>query len=444
MKLKGALLFIVLPVLLTAIFLEPSSENYSGIYALALAVIGLALAACFSRPVIGACCLVMSMHWIMEEGIYLSLYFLMIANLLFLLLGLVKSEVKVDFLWFTPLGIMLAYLGLVLLKKPYDLHMTIYYVDLVGLVFFAAVSLFRWDSDRVHNFLSAHLTYMVVWALIERMVVYSDRISGPSLSATNFAAMVTTSWTIWMINGWISGKTRLPVLALGSAAVCLCVILSGSRMGFIGMGIGGMFGILSFFLKDMKSRILPILGKVLLVGAVLAALAVLLWMILPDESLIKRGFNILAKGKLDRSSIGRLGVWLTALDIFKKHPMWGCGPGNFLHFNRLFLDQFNMIPLMRYVPRLGHAHNVYLMVLSEQGIVGIAALGSVCLLCFRELFLYIKNKWDGLGFALLGGALVFMALGLIDVFPLFPSSLGWGAWYMGVLFSLRLYRKGPK
>ena len=28
-------------------------------------------------------------------------------------------------------------------------------------------------------------------------------------------------------------------------------------------------------------------------------------------------------------------------------------------------------------------------------------------------------------------------LGLFDVFPLFPSSLGWGAWYMGVLFSLK-------
>lgn len=444
MKLKGALFLIILPVILTVIFLIPSSDNYTGILALVIAFMGLLFGACFAKPVLGSFCLIISMHWIMEEGIYIAVYFLMVANLVYVLMGLVKREVKVDRLWFVPLFVMTLYFGLVLLKRPYSVHISFYFVDLVGLALFAAVSLFRWDKVRVQNLLNAHILYTIVWCIIEYIFCYTDRVSGPSLSSTNLAALITASWTIWFINGWLSGMLRWPFLALGSMAVCLCVVLSGSRMGFIGIGVGGMFAVIFFFMRNMRERLLPLLGRVVLIFAALAVLAVLLWFVLPDELLIKRGFNLLAEGKLDRSSLGRIGVWLTALDAIKKSPVWGCGPGNFLRLNKLFLEQFNMIPLMRYVPRLGHAHNIYLMILSEQGIVGFLALGSVCVVCFRELFLYIKNMWDGFGFALLGGAIVFMILGCIDVFPLYPSSLGWGAWYMGVLFSLRSYRKDKK
>lgn len=444
MKFKSILFLILLPVVLTVIFLMPSSENYTGMLALALSSIGLLLGACFSRPVISAFCLVISMCWLMEEGVYLSLYFLMLANLVYLFMGVVKAEVKVDLLWFVPLFIMISYLGLVILKRPYEVHMTFYFVDLVGLALFAAVSLFRWDAARVQKFLNALLLYISVWCIIEGFVGYSDRISGPSLSPTNLAALVTSTWAIWFINGWLSGFLRWPILALGSMATCLCVILSGSRMGFIGIAVGGMFAVLCYFMRNMRERIIPALGKMVVLFVAFLVLAVILWRVLPEDMLIKRGFSVLASGKLDRSSIGRVGVWLTALDIIKNHPLWGCGPDNFLRFNKLFLEQFNAFPLMRYVPRLGHAHNIYLIILAEQGIAGFLALGSLCVLCFRELFIYIKNKWDGLGFALMGGAIVFMALGFIDAFPLYPSSLGWGAWFMGVLFSLRGIRKEKK
>ncbi len=444
MKLKGTLFFVVIPVILTAVFLIPSSENYTGILALVIATFGLLLSACFSKPVVGSLFLIISMHWIMEEGIYLTLYFLMVANLAYLLMGAVKREVKADFLWFTPLLVMVLYLGLVILKRPYNVNLVFFFVDLIGLVLFAAVSLFRWDCKRVQNLLNAHIFYIVVWCFIEYLVAYRDRVGGPSLSATNLAALITASWTIWFINGWLSKLVRWPVLFLGTVSVCICVIMSGSRMGFIGIGVGGVFTACCFFMRNMREQLIPLIGRGILIFASLAVFAVLIWIALPDDLLIKRGFSLLAEGKLDNSSLGRLGVWLTAADVVKKFPIWGCGPGNFLRFNRLFLDQFVMFPMVRFVPRLGHAHNIYLMILAEQGMAGFLALGSLCLVCFRELFLYIKNQWDGFGFALLGGAIVFMTLGFFDVFPLFPSSLGWGAWYMGVLFSLRGYRKGNK
>ena len=116
--------------------------------------------------------------------------------------------------------------------------------------------------------------------------------------------------------------------------------------------------------------------------------------------------------------------------------MWGVGPGNFLAYNVEFLARYNFLPIVQTLPRLGHAHNLLLMVLSEQGLIGLATLMIICITCAKRLLVYIRYLWDGFGFALLSGGLVTLFLGLFDVFPLFPSSLGWGAWYMG-LFSLK-------
>jgi len=440
MKLKGAILLIVLPIILTAIFLMPSSENYAGIYVLALCVGGMVLTGCFSQPVIASLCLVIAMHMLQLEGIYLCFFLLMLANLVYVFMGIVRAEVKADLYWCAPPLVLIGYLGIVILKHPYDVHMTCFYMYSMALVLFAAMSLIRWDPSRVQCFLSAHLFYMVAWAVIEYILGINDRVGGPSLSATNFAALLATSWTIWVINGWMSKETRGPILVIGTIAVCVCIILSGSRMGFIGIAVGGLCGIVSIMLKGWKGSLLSLFFKIMAVMGGLVVLAIVIWTILPDDILIKQGFKILASGKLDRSSWGRLGVWATAVDVIRSHPMWGCGPGNFKHFNEMFLDQFAAIPAVRYIPRLPHAHNIILMTLAEQGIVGCIALAGFCSFCFRELLLYIKKMRDGFGFALLSGAVVFMTLGMVDVFPLFPSSLGWGAWYMGVLFSLRSFR----
>ena len=75
--------------------------------------------------------------------------------------------------------------------------------------------------------------------------------------------------------------------------------------------------------------------------------------------------------------------------------------------------------------------------LSEQGLVGFAVLSSLCLTGLFFLLRYIRRTRSGLGLALLSGGIVTLFLGLFDVFPLFPSSVAFGAWYMSVLFSLR-------
>jgi O-antigen ligase len=183
--------------------------------------------------------------------------------------------------------------------------------------------------------------------------------------------------------------------------------------------------------------VVGILVKFGFIMGFLAILAVILWNILPDDMFLKKGFETFLSGKLDASSMGRIAAWYTAWTIMKTHPIWGAGPGNFLLYNIELLQRYHFIPVVQTLPRLGHAHNLFLMVLSDYGLVGFAALSVVCGTCAVRLIRYIRKAWDGFGFALLCGGIVTLFLGLFDVFPLFPSSLGWGAWYMGVLYSLR-------
>lgn len=60
----------------------------------------------------------------------------------------------------------------------------------------------------------------------------------------------------------------------------------------------------------------------------------------------------------------RLLVWQGAIKIFRDHPVTGVGPGN---FQDVYLDRY-IVP--EATERLGHAHNNFLHILAENGLVG--------------------------------------------------------------------------
>lgn len=444
MKLKGFIL-IILSMVLTAAYLLPSSDNFAGVLALVLIGAAFIFSVVFKQHVIANLGMVVGMHWLELEGYFITLYILFPAILTLLFFQMRNTAWYRDKPWLLSIAIMGIYVLLILVVRPYDLRYTMFYLYGITFLFFMSVSLNKWDGRLLHIFLSIHLYFMYLWSFVEHFVSDEIRIGGPSLSATNFAALIATSWTIWHINAWLSKKADVLLLGANFVLTFICIVFTGSRMGFIGVAVGMVFSIFCYFMKnamaERRGRIGSFAVKLCVSMAVILAVGLLVWKVLPDTLYIKQGLLVLASGKMDNSSLGRIGVWLTALDIIQHKPIWGCGPRNFLEYNKAFLETYSAIPMVAFIPRLGHAHNVYLMLLSEQGIVGFGAVSAVSALCFRELLIYIKNHWDGFGLSLLGGALVFFTLGLIDVFPLFPSTFGWGAWYMGVLFSLRFIRR---
>jgi O-antigen ligase len=94
-----------------------------------------------------------------------------------------------------------------------------------------------------------------------------------------------------------------------------------------------------------------------LTRGVIYGLAFLLGILLLDGLL---GFPLITKIVRKWSTLGRIGYWTTAWSMFREGPWLGLGPHTFRLFHRT-----------------PWAHNLYLEVLAEQGLVGLTALGGL-------------------------------------------------------------------
>lgn len=161
--------------------------------------------------------------------------------------------------------------------------------------------------------------------------------------------------------------SRWPVwskLLLGYATVaCYAgVILSGSRGGYLSVAASILvFGILSVaILRAAGARAFLRLGIPIAVAAVIAMAAAAL-LIQRNEDLKDRTRNI-----LDNKNV-RLDLWQAAIEQWKLEPLLGTGSRTYQFYGRKFrTEQMQRDPI--------YAHNDYLQLLSDYGIVGLGAL----------------------------------------------------------------------
>jgi len=119
--------------------------------------------------------------------------------------------------------------------------------------------------------------------------------------------------------------------------------------------------------------------------------------------------------------------WWVGWEMFKDHPLFGVGMGNyklnFVPYKAAFLSTPQGASYNFYIPRAAQAHNDYVQVVAEMGILGIIALLS--LLIMLPLFFWVRlrrntDESDRLDLILLGsGVVVFLAHALFS----FPAHL---------------------
>lgn len=438
MKLLAKALVFLLPLLVAFVYMSSNDSNYTGLITLCLLLCAQFLAFVMDKPLACLLFMMVSLHWFQMNGMAITLYFIPVAVIAFLLYNLNRRELRFDGTMAMMTALILGHMGFVILVKPFPIEYIFFYINSVCFLFFIGSSMIRWDARKVQTLLNAHLVFMIVWGFIERALVGDERIIGPALSSTNYAVMLVVEWTIWLINGYLVLKYKTMTLAIVTFLVLLVVLFSGTRMGMIGMALCGVLTIVSRLFLKFEKQVIKFLFYFIISSIGLCALAFVVWQLLPDSLFLKQGMSTFLSGKIDLSSLGRIGAWYTAFNIIQTDPVWGVGPGNFLVRNTLLLNNLSyVLPIGEYIPRLGHAHNVFLLVLSEQGLVGFAVLGSFCLTGLYFLIRFIRCTKSGFGLALLSGGVVTLFLGMFDVFPLFPSSVVFGSWYMSVLFSLR-------
>jgi len=176
------------------------------------------------------------------------------------------------------------------------------------------------------------------------------------------------------------GRFRaVAVLALGMTAVG--ILLSFSRGAWLGMAIS--VGVMLVAWSERARRLVPPLVVVLLVVIVLAMFNALPPVLANRITSVTDNFGVFDVRTVTLSSenfavVERMAHWQAGWAIFLDHPILGVGPGN-----------YPAVYPNYYIPPweapLGHAHNYYLNMAAEAGVLGLVALLVVLTVAIRGL-----------------------------------------------------------
>jgi O-antigen ligase len=215
-------------------------------------------------------------------------------------------------------------------------------------------------------------------------------------------------------------------LAYGFGLACLaCAFIVTWSVGSAAATIAGvaLWGVITFAGGVVPKAALRRIGVLIFVGAAAAALYFCDTPLNPHKpSLWTEAFG---SNRWEEGWPTRIAIWLTTLAMIKSSPILGVGSGNFtLEFVRQNVPELTGDPsLARYAGAFTNdAHNEYLQIWSEQGIVGLALYLAVLVTFFRQL----ARSWK---VADLDGKKVLIAAGsgvtvlLLDSLMTFPLRL---------------------
>jgi O-antigen ligase len=192
-------------------------------------------------------------------------------------------------------------------------------------------------------------------------------LSALGMHANELGRLYVSAYALLLYTWAAAGPGALRPLLLATAGlVAVSLVLTFSRGALLGFMIVNVL-----FLLWRRS------GRVLLVGALLAAAAPLL---VPDavfERLgmgVSEGANAVSAGRID-------GLWLPLLPEVLASPLFGRGLGAILWSDAMHLAQAGGAGVIGAT----HPHNAYLETLLDMGLAGLALLGAYYLHVWRGL-----------------------------------------------------------
>lgn len=281
----------------------------------------------------------------------------------------------------------------------------------VAFVFFAASLTFINNRKRFQSisltiiiFSSIIAFYGILQYLANPESIYGIRPFGQSspfaafFNKHHFAAFMemTLGLTLGLLFGDATRQNKKIFFIIAAVIMGMAILLTGSRGGII-----SLLGVIAFvvFWNFVKNREIKKLDadeglkriflkrNLLLFGGGFALIVLLFFGVLfvgGDQSLL-RGFGITnVEGDV---TTGRSHFWTVALRIFFAHPIIGAG-----------FDAFG-VAFTRYDTwsgtfRIEQAHNDYLQILADAGILGFICIAVFIYLLFRQGIRTIKNNTD--------------------------------------------------
>lgn len=221
--------------------------------------------------------------------------------------------------------------------------------------------------------------FLVLRAYYNYKTMYMD-IAVPNYSfvdRNDFASQLNMMMPIAYI---LARSTKNKVLRLvGYAATfwfIVGVILTYSRGGALALGVG-FLGLLFFERKRAK----------LIIGILIAMIIILPRL---SEKYLGRVHSIETYEE-DASSMGRIGTYMAALNMFKSSPFIGVGAGN---SNDLLVD-FTPSEYFMYVDRGKSIHSITLQCLAETGLAGTVVFFMLMWRAFWHTYIRKKSNIAG-------------------------------------------------
>jgi hypothetical protein len=196
--------------------------------------------------------------------------------------------------------------------------------------------------------------------------IRQQRLSGPIGTQNRFAQIMLMLAPLGMFRIWGETNARLRIVAAGATAlVILGLMLAFSRGATVAFGI--MFvGMIVLRYISARQCLAVLVGLCLL----LVAMPQYLTRMASLGALVSAKSNL---GAADGSARSRTAEALSALYMFAEHPWTGVGPGMFrYHFQDYAEIVGTDVSEVKVQEELRQAHSLYLEVISELGIPGIA------------------------------------------------------------------------
>lgn len=371
---------------------------------------------------------------IVQYAFYARVNFIAIFFLFSPLILYIKKPTKSYPLVYAVLAFALYY-TLVFVLRPFTLNFNWFLLHLEALAIFTITYFCFWDFSRVRKVLLLHLVVLIAYGLLEMVFTPSGyRIRGPVFSSTAFAVLLVVVWSCWVCMEIFKNPSKYSRIAIVSALATVVMVASGTRMSVFGIAFTLL---LILFIRNVANdngwgikKVVQFLASALMLFVLFLAI----WHILPDDLVIKNNFDMILRGEVDESNFGRLIVWYTALQAFLEYPVWGLGNGNFQQYLQ---NYFSAFPIESPHFSLIHAHNIFLITLSENGAVGFILLATLVIMAIVGVVKYLRSQNSDMQmYGLPVGLIILFALGLFDSIPLYPATLSWGAWFLAVMFKL--------
>jgi O-antigen ligase len=305
------------------------------------------------------------------------------------------------------------------------------------LLFFAAALTFLDSSKRLKIVAIAIIifgTIMAFFAIIQRLAnvesLYGIRALnqavgfGSFVNQHHFAALMEMILALTggvLLNSTLKKEQRF-LLIFSLVLMLIAVFFTGSRGGMLSLiGIAGFFLFAKYRFNAFDEQSLTNSKKLSFVIGIISIIFFIVFatFFLGGDASLIRGVGLSEMTQADFSS-GRLDFWKVALQIFIHNPIFGSG-----------LDSFPVV-MSRYDQwngtfRIEQAHNEYLQVLAEAGILGLACVFGFIYLLFKKGISNIKMSNDrfsgGVALGALAGCLGIFIHSFFD-FPLRTPSNG--------------------